>query len=461
MTKLTQDQIIELKAKVTDAAKKSPFVVDGWCKAANLGKVLRNEANIDYETLGYKKRMGVFMQDLFGSDLEQRGTPPQHEYKICECKELIENQIPSDTEGNQAPTSYNPSRNKPRRENAYQRILKFAFFPKPSTFQKNGFHFAIKKLAEKALEEHWFYGEIDPGDFPILRNYFLMTFDRLQSEDAAHKNDSDWEPKMKVVANVNNTFGISKFDRNGVRTYVYPKEILLFNTGLVDKRYEPIYAVFVSNESPSVPWKFYKFISGSGEDKEHMFLAKLYGDKFPKRAKYYDSTMELVYDIYKHIGSYNWEHIIDRCDRLPLDFLEDNCANELKASRDSDGNINFEALAQSIKRNSRIFLRIQNRIQDAIDHSLKRVEWNFTTAIPIYFPGGKTISLLLPLSLVGDSNEIDAALVLENDSVYIAHTILTLNMAYANARLITRPDSDWLTPTNISLSINDSDDDDD
>lgn len=154
-------------------------------------------------------------------------------------------------------------------------------------------------------------------------------------------------------------------------------------------------------------------------------------------------------------------HIIDRCDRLPIDFLEDNCANELKASRDSDGNINFETLAQSIKRNPRIYLRIQNRIQDAIDHSLKRVEWNFKTAIPIYFPGGKSISLLLPLSLVGDNNVIDAALVLENDSAYIAHTILTLNMAYANARLITRPDSDWLTPSNISLSNKDSDDDDD
>ena len=459
MTRLTQEQIIALKAKVTDAAKKSPFVVDGWCKATSLGGVIKNEAQIDYKSLGYEN-LRSFIQDIFGPDFEQRGTPPQHEYRISECHELVENQVASDIKGNELPTSY-PVRERPRRENAYQRILRFAFFPKPTTFLKNGFHFAIKKLAEKALDEHWFYGEVDPGDFPILRNYFLMTFDRLQSEDDAHRNDSDWEPKMKIVANENNTFGISRFDRNGTRSYIYPKEILLFNTGLVDKLYEPIYAVFVTNDSPSIPWKFYKFISGSGEDREHMFLAKLYGDKFPKRAKYYDSTLELVYDIYKPIGSYNWGHIIDRCDRLPIDFLEDNCANELKASRDSDGNINFETLAQSIKRNPRIYLRIQNRIQDAIDHSLKRVEWNFKTAIPIYFPGGKSISLLLPLSLVGDNNVIDAALVLENDSAYIAHTILTLNMAYANARLITHPDSDWLTPSNISLSNKDSDDDDD
>ena len=89
--------------------------------------------------------------------------------------------------------------------------------------------------------------------------------------------------------------------------------------------------------------------------------------------------------------------------------------------------------------------RIKNRITDAIDYAIKRVRWNFKTAIPIYYPGQKQISLLLPLALVDEDN-IDVALVLEatESGAYIAHTILTLEMAYTNARLITRPDSDWL-----------------
>ena len=51
-----------------------------------------------------------------------------------------------------------------------------------------------------------------------------------------------------------------------------------------------------------------------------------------------------------------------------------------------------------------------------------------------------------------DRNKIDCALALEADdsnASYIAHTILTLKMAYNDARLITRPDSDWLVVDNI------------
>ena len=96
-------------------------------------------------------------------------------------------------------------------------------------------------------------------------------------------------------------------------------------------------------------------------------------------------------------------------------------------------------------------VRIKKRFSDAIDYAIKRVRWNFKTAIPIYYPGQKQISLLLPLALV-DDDKIDVALVLEatESGAYIAHTILTLEMAYTNARLITRPDSEWLTAEKIS-----------
>lgn len=281
-----------------------------------------------------------------------------------------------------------------------------------------------------------------------------MTFERLQSEDDSNLNNPSWDKRLKIVKNTDNTFGIPRFDKtSNCRVFNYPKDILLFNTGLVDDLYEPVYAVFYTNTSGEAPWKFHKFISGSGEDNDHMFLAKLYGDKFPLPAKYYKSTLQLVYDITKPIASYNWSHIIDRCNRLPIEFLEDNCAKEVIESRDAEGNIDYKLLSQKIKKNPRVHRQIQNRIKDAVEHALKRVEWNFKTAIPIYYPGGKDISLLLPLSLMGENNKIDAALVLESDSTaYIAHTILKLNMAYANARLITRPDSDWLTPANITIA---------
>jgi hypothetical protein len=62
------------------------------------------------------------------------------------------------------------------------------------------------------------------------------------------------------------------------------------------------------------------------------------------------------------------------------------------------------------------------------------------------------MSLLLPLSLI-DDELIDLALVTEKtkSGSYLGHTILPLGWAYSNARLITRPDSDWLVAEKIEM----------
>ena len=77
----------------------------------------------------------------------------------------------------------------------------------------------------------------------------------------------------------------------------------------------------------------------------------------------------------------------------------------------------------------------------------KRVRWNFKTAIPSYYPRANAMSLLLPLCLT-DDDQVDAALVVQlvESGNYQGQTVLTMEQAYMNARLICRPDSDWLTP---------------
>ena len=83
------------------------------------------------------------------------------------------------------------------------------------------------------------------------------------------------------------------------------------------------------------------------------------------------------------------------------------------------------------------------------------MEWNFKTAIPMYYPSNNKMSLLLPLSLL-DDDVIDLALVTERTKSgnYLGHTILPLDWAYSNARLITRPDSDWLVADKIEVAAN-------
>ena len=84
-------------------------------------------------------------------------------------------------------------------------------------------------------------------------------------------------------------------------------------------------------------------------------------------------------------------------------------------------------------------------MEDAIQIALKRVRWNFRTAIPCYFPKGNCMSLMLPLCLEDDS-KTDAALVVQKNpsGSYQGQTVLHLDQAYLDARLICRPNMDWL-----------------
>src|SRR5207245_2627370 len=109
-------------------------------------------------------------------------------------------------------------------------------------------------------------------------------------------------------------------------------------------------------------------------------------------------------------------------------------------------------LGEAIERDSRTYRRIMNRVKDAVDLSIKRVSWNFKTAIPTYYPPVKRLQLLLPVCLLTDER-VDLALAVEKtpSKSYLGHTVLPLDWAYNNARLVCRPDSDWLSPQNISM----------
>ena len=63
-----------------------------------------------------------------------------------------------------------------------------------------------------------------------------------------------------------------------------------------------------------------------------------------------------------------------------------------------------------------------------------------------------------------DSADADVALVVEklkDTGNYQGQTILTMKMAYQDARLVFRPNSEWLTLKNVEQSTDDVDDDDD
>ncbi len=298
-------------------------------------------------------------------------------------------------------------------------------------------------LANLALEEAWYFGE-EPSEirpYPILENYLKYTYFRLNKEG-----------KIKSAQNDDG------------------KKYAAFNTGLVDKKYEYIYAFFEENTRYSDQW-YLKSFEVAAQDWGGKMIAKLF-NPLPEKADYFEGKISnMLFDTSTGDLNVDSDHIIcERIGRFPFEFIDENISKSLdthinglsleEAYYCSDYRVRedyFIELGKRIKEDSRTLVRMKNRLEDSISFAKKRVEWNYKAAIPMYYPNSNKGSLLLPLSLV-DDDKVDLALVVEKQQsgAYIGHTVLTLKMAYSNSRLVTRPDSDWLKTKAIADDDNDS-----
>lgn len=286
----------------------------------------------------------------------------------------------------------------------------------------------LNRLAFIALYEDWEFRQSHSNPdkpHPILHSYLRYTFYRLKIEG-------------KILIQ-----------------HVAGKSFAAFNTGLVDKRYEPIYALLRPNQAGRAPaWQLSSFCIAA-EDLDGKELVR-YFNPLPQPAHYFDTFNDVLYDVRAPDPQLDWEHIIlENIDRIPHELIAEKCPpgfelQEAGALSYESRERYFTVLADAIKNHSPTYRVIKNRMQDALHLSLKRVRWNFKTAIPTYFPKRNRISLLLPLALISDER-VDRALVVERtpSGNYLGHTILPLDWAYSNARLVCRPDSDWLTVKEI------------
>lgn len=286
----------------------------------------------------------------------------------------------------------------------------------------------LRDLAEIALPEKWDSHTRRYGRYYILKKYIQYTFYRLLQED-------------KICISPD-------------------RQLAAFNTGLVNKYYDDIYACFVPNpEEGGEEWKFEAFaIAGIRGKDGYGKLLTSYFNPLPPLPSYVQSSEDLIYDLSKELLT-DYEHIIiDNLRRLPLGYLRECCYGDSYAldliselasrwrSPDERREL-YGKLTQYIEENDKIFRRLRSRLEDAIEVALKRVRWNYKTAIPCYFPKGNCLSLMLPLCLE-DDDHTDAALVVQKNpsGSYQGQTLLRLDQAYLDARLICRPNIDWLQP---------------
>ena len=86
-------------------------------------------------------------------------------------------------------------------------------------------------------------------------------------------------------------------------------------------------------------------------------------------------------------------------------------------------------------------------------------------AVPCYFPTRNVMSMLLPISFSRAKNGAPCmALVAERqkNGIYLGRTVLTMRMAYNDARLLCRPSSEWLNTSGLAeeTGLDDALDDD-
>lgn len=185
-----------------------------------------------------------------------------------------------------------------------------------------------------------------------------------------------------------------------------------FNTGLLNQHGEEIFGYFARNSREDAqPWFFLSWAKESDMRLMQQF------PHLPDMAQYVSAPADLVFDMSCSL-TLDVDHII----RVNLERFPSNLQNDSMA---------------------RITLSTAKTL------ALKRLRRNYKLAIPQWYPtmGQAGAQLLLPLDL-DQTGTADLALVVSKleGGGYRGHTVLTLNMAYSNARLVARPNSDWLRP---------------
>ncbi len=243
---------------------------------------------------------------------------------------------------------------------------------------------AIKFLAEDlASYEEWNYSDATDKKYPILKNYLEFTFRKLKNE-------------TKIAYTPNNKFAC-------------------FNTGLVTENLEDIFAFFEEYRNPrpgsTVPFCFKAFLKESDNN-----ILRNFSGNIPDIANFFDKPDLLIFNPKCRLIP-DIDHIIqDNISRFPV---------HLRGADDGE---------------------LRRQLIGAIDEIKKKVRTNYKIAVPQYYDG--KIQLLLPLCLTAGSPNPDLAMVVHklNEDTYTARTCLTLKMAYNNARLIVKPQSNWLKP---------------
>ena len=234
-----------------------------------------------------------------------------------------------------------------------------------------------------AQQEKWTYKKIQDSDpYRILRNYIQFTYNRIDEEN---KFINSPDGKFRCM-----------------------------NTGLLTVYNQEIVAIFAKNDlQGKQPW----FLNGFFKETDKFFTTNF--SSLPPLADYCDNVKDLIYDNSLEF-KLRKEHIIDD---------------------------NFERFVDAGYSNKELISVLLDSAKGTLEKKLRR---NFKLALPFYYRNTETgeskIQLLAPLYFPGAP--VRLALVLnkvQSDAkeYYEGVTVLPVEWAYMNSRLIVKPDEEW------------------
>jgi len=192
------------------------------------------------------------------------------------------------------------------------------------------------------------------------------------------------------------------------------EEAAIFNTGLTTSNGEDIFGFCTKNKFPNAQkWFFNGFLKSSSRTLSY------YQFDYPKIASYDSFPLDLFFDVTQTIES-DFDHIFDdHWDEQQERFPED-----------------IKMLGKPLAIAA---------IKSAIDVCKIKMKRNSRLAVPQYYDG--RIMFLLPIQIHVLNNKcVTMALAVEKNSnnSYRINTIFDLDTAYKKARLINKPESNWL-----------------
>lgn len=255
----------------------------------------------------------------------------------------------------------------------------------------------LEMLAKMAQPEKWTYKKIQESDpYRILRNYIQFTYNRLDEEN---KFINSPDGKLRCM-----------------------------NTGLLTVYNQEIVAIFAKNDrSGKQPW----FFNGLFKETDKFFTTNF--SSLPPLADYCDNVKDLIYDNCLELNLRK-EHIIDdNFDRfVDAGYSSKELISVLLDSAKS-------TLEKKLKRNFKLAVPFYY-------HNTEMGECKIQLLAPLYFPGAPVRLALVLNKIQSDAKEY-----------YEGVTVLPVEWAYMNSRIIVKPDEEWAKIMDDMDSASDND----